>query len=131
MLCVPGIQPAADDRRVAHREFAPQFRQCIIFRRNRQTAGPRPPGLGLIAASVACRERAALRIHTRLAAARPYRSASGPKSPSGSCIRSAVLAAVLPRPSRARSITATRAPAFAKKYAEAQPVTPPPTMTTS
>ena len=47
---------------------------------------------------------------------------------SGSCISSAVLAAVLPRPIRADSTRPTRNPALANIHAVETPVIPPPTI---
>ena len=63
--------------------------------------------------------------------ARPNRRARSPKSRSGSCMSSAVLAMVLPRPIFLASRSATRTPAVANRYAQSAPVMPPPTMTTS
>src|ERR1043166_8049855 len=53
------------------------------------------------------------------------------KSLSGSCISTTMLAAVLPRPTRAASSSATLTPASASRHASKAPVIPPPTIATS
>ena len=83
--------------------------------------------------SVLMRSRVAnlLRFQICLVARAPYRSRSAEKSSSGSCISRVVLAAVLPRPTRPASRTATRTPAAASRHAAIAPVTPPPRIATS